>query len=266
MKKLLAQIDQHILALKIEGNTVESILQSAYEEGFFSLNNENKIVITHTPNKAQWIAHIPDKHPRKHYPSCHFLSKFLFQVIYKQKAIPLACQQCYKVKIYYQNVEQLVSFKAILEKIDHVSKSGCELDSPISQGIWSSYIYTHGLDMAFDIYDTILNIIQKDPKKWESLRIVIKRGCTEFELALGPSQDWVFENNIAKVEDALLKVFEVRTININKDEIKMKDRSVYINWLKTAHQIGDNSYLKLTNEQSFYPKTTNYIDLKTSLT
>jgi hypothetical protein len=81
--------------------------------------------------------------------------------------------------------------------------------------------------------------------------MTIKRGCSEYEAAVGPSDRYAFTPEMAAVEADLKSRFR-------EHKADRHDSLVVAQWIETAYRIGDDSYLDFTGGKRLREKTLTY--------
>lgn len=182
---------------------------------------------------------------------CHFLMEFLFKNVYAQAAVPHGCSACYKVKVVPRTLRELVAAWDIAKRIACLSKWGLDLDNPYSQNIYAGYFYVSGLDAARALFKLVRETLDADPKLGPGVAVTIKRGCSEYEIALGPSDRYEFTPEMAELETYLKSRFK---------EQKRPDEGhvVLASWIDAAYRIGDDTYLDFTRGRRRRAKTLTY--------
>jgi hypothetical protein len=232
-------------------------------EKIFNGIDSGKILITEdgfltipSLQKSKYVQHISVKpkgeSPRRHYKSCKFLQGVAHRVLYEEKHVPQGCQHCYKVKVDVTNVFALKQLYELSKEIPWDSKCGVDIGSLYSQSIYAGFFYVDGLDQAHEAYHLISKKISQCKDLVSCSRITIKRGCSSYEIKLGASDNWEFNSSSAEIEDEFYSLFKPPKKAFNNKAI------YFLNWIKTAFQIGDDSYLKLTNGKRLYPKMMDY--------
>jgi hypothetical protein len=81
--------------------------------------------------------------------------------------------------------------------------------------------------------------------------MTIKRGCSEYEIAVGPSDSYTFTPEMAELESYLLSRFR---------EQKRADNGhvVLADWIDAAYRMGDDTYLDFTRGRRRRAKTLTY--------
>ena len=240
----------------INNKNVFERLFEAIDSGTILVTDDGHITTPSQGKKgvSSWISVSPSKYddPRKHYKSCQFLLKIVHDIIYDKSQVPQSCQKCYKVKVEVENVYALKQLYELSQEIPWISKFGTEIDNPYSQSIYSGFFYVDGLKQAHEAYHLLNEIISQHDDLMDCSKVTIKRGCTSYEVKLGPSDSWSFDSSLDEVEDVLYSLYKpARRENTNKMATLLK-------WISTAFQMGDESYLKLTKDRRLYPKMVDY--------
>ncbi len=244
--------DEYAGLVLSSGKSVYQALLDAVDDEIIDLDENGSILIPLNTSDSPWIYHKTPEDRRKEYYNCRYLTVVLFEIIYGKKQVPNGCEQCYKVKVVVNTVVELNELKGLLSQVPCNSKCGTEVGHQYSQNIYSAFFYVDGLDHAYDICETIEKLVHRNEVLKSSTKVTIKRGCTPFEIQVGRSDQWSFGNSNPDLEEKLYSLF---SLSARKP---VDDKLVFIKWIQTAYQIGDESYLKLTHGQRFYKETIDY--------
>jgi hypothetical protein len=155
--------------------------------------------------------------------------------------------------------------KEIAESSGHTSKSGAEVDNRRNQDLYGTYLYFQGLDQARHAFQSIRQNVDDHPDLGPSIVMRIKRGCTNYELRCGPSDQYKFDPRLELAEAYLFRHF-VANKSTNepeeKDQQEKKQRVKYAEWLlkmiATAYRIGDDTYKDFTGGKPVFPALVSY--------
>ena len=188
-----------------------------------------------------------------HGPSlgCSFLMYFMFDHVYAHSAVPHGCSACYKVKVVLRTLRELVAAWQIGKKIQCRSKWGTDLGNPFSQNVYAGYLYTSGLEGARAVFKVMREAVDADPKLGAGIAMTIKRGCSEYEIEVGPSDRYEFTPEMAELETYLKARFE-------KPDQPLNQALVLANWIDLAYRLGDDTYLDFTEGRRRRAKTLTY--------
>lgn len=238
---------KELLALRIGANTVEDNLRRAVASGALIENDDGTLRLANDQSRgANWV--IVKNGPRL---GCDFLLGFLFPHAYAKSAVPHGCRACYKVKVVPRTLRELVAAWEIGKRIECLSKWGTDLGNPYSQNIYAGYFYTAGLDAARMIYKIARDAIDSHPKLGPDIAMSIKRGCSDYEALLGPSDRYEFSPEMAELETYLKSKF-------HSERGERPHRLPLAHWIDFAFRIGDDTYLDFTDGKRLRPQTVSY--------
>ena len=235
-----------LLAVKIGGASVAENLRRATARGEIIEHADGTLEVAEAEAPGAWmrISHGPPL-------GCDFLMRFAFRHAYAEGAAPYGCRACFKVKVVLSTVRELVAAWQIGKRIACTSKWGVDLNNPHSQNIYAGYFYASGLDGARAVYRVAREAIDADPKLGPAVAMTIKRGCSEYEAALGPSDQYQFSPELAEVEAYLRARFR-------KTKRKAASGAPLALWIDMAFRMGDDTYLDFTGGKRLRSKTLTY--------
>ena len=151
-------------------------------------------------------------------------------------------------------------------------KLGCE-ERPWTSGVygkwglWGCYFYNDSKKDGLKCWETVLNAIAGDDslkhllddldEDGYSARLVLKRGCTEFEImgTFGDSKDWTWTEQAQEWERIVWDTIEKQSMSpVQGQEIR---NHVIDRWFKHAHHAGDPT-VKEFNEGTMIWRSTRY--------
>jgi hypothetical protein len=242
----MEKLPEELMTMRFGGATVAENLQRAIESGALVEAEDGSISLGKTEPGDNWAV-VPHQRPME----CSFLIGFMFEIAYARSAVPYGCQTCYKVKVVPRSLRELVAAWGIGKQIDCWSKWGADLDNRYSQNIYAGYFYTSGLDMARAVFRVVREAIDNDPKLGAGVTMSIKRGCSDYEKFVGPSDKFEFAPELAELEAHLRSRYRVKK--------RVGLRPVQLaRWIDVAFRIGDDTYLDFTNGQRLHPKMVSY--------
>lgn len=197
-----------------------------------------------------WVRSAP---PPVH--DCPTLMRYLFLAAYGSSAVPWGCRECFKVKILPRTLRHLMAAHQLAQSSGLGFKCGTEIDVTCSDSRYGAYFYFRGLADARAAYKILRTAIDAHPKLGPDVNMVIKRGCTDYEMACGPSDQWTFREDLPHLEATLLARFHAvpRPAESGMDQAMTK-----MGWIHTAYRIGDETYLDFTGGRRLYPATVTY--------
>jgi hypothetical protein len=154
-------------------------------------------------------------------------------------------------------MRQLMAVKNIAQSFACRAKSAAEVDRPENQSLYASYFYLTGLDRARAVYREVRAKVGADPALGPTVKVIIKRGCTNYEHACGPSDRYTFDPRLTDVEEYFRARYRgPKTVSVLAK--KYRDAATLLEIARTAHRIGDNTYKDFTGGKEIFPPTVSY--------
>lgn len=181
--------------------------------------------------------------PHKH---CSLDHMVLFNIY---GIIPPRCQHCWKVVVAPNTVKQLFDLEQLELRKDVPSKCGIELRDYTPRH-YGGYFYNHSLEEGREKYELVREAMDKEIEGGKDIDVILKRGCTEFELVKGPSPFWC----TTKEEERLIDIIDsyVEMPQGNKPQSELIKQNVRIKWLYWAFANGDKTYKMFNGGQNLY--------------
>jgi len=167
--------------------------------------------------------------------------------------IPSGCLKCYKVVMTLDKITDLFKVFTYQRESEIGCKCGIERRRYVGKvGKYGAYWYVPlggGIEKGREIYNQIRSDFPDFP-------LILKRGCTEFEMMYSPSSKWdeiAKERDFAQTEEMLDTLFVVdpASIKAETNTPKLLEMDVVRRWIEYAFEHGDESYLALTGGQKF---------------
>ena len=200
-----------------------------------------------------WVYTNPDKERMcTLYQTCHD----------KMGYIPPRCLGCWKVVVRPVNLLQLfmlydLQLKMIEKDPDCWCKCGVETREYVHAN-YGGYFYNNSKEEGLVKYKLVRKLV--DEHISSDIKVILKRGCTEFELKQGPSDKWdekFADNNQAKVWEGLIKEHVV----VTKEGMKQSDlvkKHVMNNWIQFAWDRADPTVIGLNDGKPLVPPPVTY--------
>jgi hypothetical protein len=257
----MSENDDLYLSITVGGRTVGENLRRAIESGKVIRRDDGKLELSEAkPGPDNEIALDPYIRRTGDFGApCTFLNRFMFKHVYAEAAVPFGCKDCYKVKVVSNTMRQLMAVKGISESIPCTAKSGPEIDSSFNQHLYGSYFYNWGLAKARELYKVVRAKIDSHSKLGPHIKMLIKRGCTNYERKCGPSDQYTFDSRLEEVERYLSLKFV--TLPPTADALldkKTQDGMRVIRMMHAAYQVGDNTYEDFNGGRSLHPPVVTY--------
>jgi hypothetical protein len=150
----------------------------------------------------------------------------------------------------------MIASKDISNSFSCRAKNGSEVDHPENSTVYATYYYLLGLDKARAVYAKVRELIDRHPHLGPAVKVRIKRGCTNYERACGPSDKYTFDPQQAEIET----YFRARFRGWPKPTVpkEIRDGITLLGLIRTAYRIGDQTYKDFTGGKELLPPTIDY--------
>lgn len=182
---------------------------------------------------------------------CHRIHQYLFP---KLGIIPILCHDCFKVVVKPKTVVQLFELQKLQVQLGLPSKCGIELRNFVPN-LYGGYFYNKGIEKGQSCYELVRKRVSE--RISPDIEVILKRGCTEFEMSHGPSDKWGIDINQKKLEND----FNERYIEENDTtQIQTPDaiNNIKLSWILHAAAKHDITYKELTGNKALVPEC-NYV-------
>lgn len=224
----------------IQGIDVVDVLKPLLNSGWYIDINTSKVMCSPGMKwDVPWIYANPD--PNMH---CVFNTN-LFEMA---RMVPRYCRDCFKVVIRPKTVAQLIRLYELMAtefvKLGLYCKCGVEERNYV-HGNYGGYCYNRGLKQGKESYRRIRKMVDNE------LDVILKRGCTEMELRLGSTKQYVVPDWADELEDKVMKVMELP--KKNPPTPKFLADHVIRKWLVFAWDRGDKTCLEFSDGTPIFP-------------
>jgi len=200
-----------------------------------------------------WIYTNPDKDRMcTLYQACHDNMKY----------IPPRCLECWKVVVRPINLLQLfmlydLQLKMIEEDPDCWCKCGVEIREYVHAN-YGGYFYNNSKEDGLVKYKLVRKLV--DEQISSDVKVILKRGCTEFEINQGPSDKWDEKfagNKQAQAWEGLIAEHVVVTNGGYKQSDLVK-KHIMSKWIDFAWDRGDPTVIGLNDGKPLFPPPVTY--------
>lgn len=191
---------------------------------------------------------------------CDIWHRLLFDMIGRQlpiKFAPRQCQKCWKIVVRPKNLKQLFQLLQLQEDMAVPSKCGIEKRDTV-HGLYGGYFYTKSLAAGMRRYRQVRDAVDKRIDK--DISVILKRGCTEFELAVGDSKYYTVPPWQAHLEDMVDDLVAID--NVTRKQPDHVLNHVHRKWVEWAYANGDPTYAGFTDGKRLYPELRTYHHLE----
>lgn len=220
------------------------VFEKRMDEGFVRFDENGKFEERHRLNKGTpWIFNKQINMGEHKEEDCTQYQNYFSGPNGRLGFIHSHCHECWKVVVKPKTVKQLMQLCDLQEEINHPAKCGIEL-RPFVPRLYGGYFYNRSYDAGMECLKKIKRVVREriDP----SMPVMLKKGCTEFEIRFGPSDKWGINPDQIKFEEEFLKVYA-------KDGVKDMEMPDYLKshiktrWLNWAAQHYDQTYKDYTS-------------------
>lgn len=180
------------------------------------------------------------------------------EIFYKHFGlIHSGCQGCWKVCVRMKTLKQLVQLHDLQKVLDLPSKCGIEVREHV-HGLYGGYFYNDSLEEGKECYKKVKKAIYQALDEPETVKIVLKRACTEFEHEKGDSSKWEIVEGQKELEEIVESIVEFNSgSRFGQADFVVAD--VMNRWIKWAFANGDPTYAEFSEGgKPLYPNYTTY--------
>lgn len=162
------------------------------------------------------------------------------------------CHDCYKVVVKPKTIVQLFKLYDIQQEMGVAAKCGVEVRSYIAS-YYGGYFYTRSLEEGQTMYYRVRKII--DEKLSRDVAVILKRGCTEFEMKFGASDKWEILPNQKEWEEKFRNIY-VEDSKYPEETPPYLAAHIKRKWIHFAatQKIPDMTYKELTGGKPLAPE------------
>ena len=230
------------------GRTVGDALAAAKTAGLIQASDRGLCVTRSTA--GAWMTEYRDASR-----NCRFYMGVMFEHVYQRTQVPVGCASCFKVKVVPRSLRELMAVREVAHALPHTYKCGLDEASRYTSGIYGCYFYLIGLDGARAAFPGIRQAVSDHPALGPDVAVFIKRGCTEYEIHCGPSDQYTFRPEQKALEGALLSALEMP---VQQSSTSAEVMRAFAAWIETAYRLGDETYLDFTGGRRLFPAVVRY--------
>jgi len=156
--------------------------------------------------------------------------------------LPRKCQCCFKVVVRLNTLKDLVKMRDVQKELNYFSKCGLEIREFVP-ALYGAYWYCPidgGLEGARLRHREVVAAVRENFSPAPA--VILKRGCTEMELAKGPSDAWVYTEADRQLETLLDSMIEIDESREGLDLPEYIERHILRTWVQYAFENGDATY------------------------
>ena len=165
------------------------------------------------------------------------------------------CLECWKVTVTPRTFHELMLLEELENKLGYDSKCGIEMRD-YTPKFYGGYFYNRSLDEGREKWKIVKDAVSEFISPEVGNGVILKRGCTEYEMEVGPSLYWTVNPQQQRILDIIEAFVDVK--RGHGEQSLMLKRNVHLKWLLWAHFIGDMSYLDYNGGQKLFPDYVKY--------
>ena len=218
----------------------------------------NREILARHNHKYNMVHHTPWIHQKSSvYKRCGFDHNICFNYF---GIIPHRCLECWKVVVFPRTLKELFELTEFQFGCGRPCKCGIDVRSYTSK-LYSGYFYNNSVEEGMECY----HWLRKEMTDLfdEDFLVIYKRGCTEFELTFGPSNQWVIPEGQLDLEAEIFKLFNRYVTHNPPKQPSVMLPSIKLRWIQWAWQNADDTYKLYTNGEPLHrpPYTYQHLDL-----
>jgi len=183
----------------------------------------------------------------------------------EQKFVPRHCHNCWKVCVKLKTLQQLFNLHEMQKKLNRPSKCGIEVRESVP-GLYGGYFYNKSFQAGLKCYDKVKAAMLKNEflaplvdevdEHGRTTRVILKRGCTEFEHLIGDSNKWVVTPEQEFIEDMIDNYIVSENVHAHQPEHLVWN--IMRRWIEWAWRNGDSTYVLYTGGKPLFPPYVTY--------
>ena len=235
---------------EIASRSVASLIRTQRESGILHINDNGKLSPqSRRLDPDQWLRTCGKGHDDS---ECRFANMILWRMISEQgstKFVPSYCQGCWKVVAKPKTFKQLIGILELQDRQDRRAKCGIETRAYVP-ALYGAYWYNRSIEEGLETYEAL-----KSATEFKDVPLLLKRGCTEMEMACGPSDMWDITDWQIEIEDGVRNLIEDNLEPIRGLVWQRED--TILRWMEFAEEHGDETIYEFTDGHKI--KAPNYI-------
>ena len=222
----------------ISQRDVISKLTPLLDNGTFYLRDDGKLTRqSRLSHNTPWIHH---KQARNRNCTLYHTLHSHFGFIHS------TCHECWKTVVRPRTLVELHSLMNIQKVLDLPSKCGIEKRETVC-GLYGGYFYANSLAEGKAQYKCVRKTVDEISV---DIPVILKRGCTEFEVGGTPSDHWEISEDQKKMEYLVNDLVDQNVSKIPQPE-HLKE-SIFRTWIHWAYAAGDLTYLSYTDGKALF--------------
>jgi len=168
--------------------------------------------------------------------------------------VPPRCLECWKVVVYPRTLKELFALLDIQSDLGKPAKCGIDIRY-YSSTLYDGFFYNNSLDEGRVRYQEVRKAVDEHIGK--DVRVILKRGCTEYEMVLGPSVGWAMTNRQREIDEQIEQIVDTYTPNAEGQTSECLAQ-VHTHWIEWAWKFQDPTVKEYLGELPLYPPAVTY--------
>lgn len=165
------------------------------------------------------------------------------------------CLECWKIVVSPRTFHELMLLESLENQLGFDSKCGIEMRDYAPKH-YGGYFYTSSLDAGRARWKEVKDAVSEFISPEVGEKVILKRGCTEYEMVKGPSLHWTVTPQQQKLLETIEAFVDVK--RGHGEQSLMLKRNVHLKWLLWAHANGDMTYKDYNGGLSLFPDYVKY--------
>jgi len=173
--------------------------------------------------------------------------QLIFQTV---RYIPTRCLSCWKVVARPRTIQDLFGIRDLQIVMGYPAKCGAE-ERGYVDGIYSAFWYCNSKEEGLERLEQVHVGVQNHTGR-EHIPVVLKRYCTEFEIAQGDSAEYKQPPGAVLMEEIVREVFDPICWERAREQPWIIKWHTWYRWMKLAWKHDRANAEKYNNGESFY--------------
>lgn len=174
--------------------------------------------------------------------------------------LPSPCFECWKTVVAPRTLKELMALMDLQYQYKHPCKCGIEIREYVPR-LYGGYFYSNSLDDGIANYKNIRKMVSEAISP--DVPVILKRGCTEFEMKFGPSNQWILQPGQLELEAEITALIDYGGMEMwNQPAICQP--YIMSTWIRWAYKNADETYIEFNGGVPLFPGVVHYEDVDTS--
>lgn len=163
--------------------------------------------------------------------------------------IPPRCLECWKVVVYPRTLKELFLLLDVEKGLNRACKCGIDVRN-YAPGLYNGFFYNDSLEEGRFRYEEVRKAV--DEHIGPDVKVILKRGCTEYEMVIGPSPAWHMTRKQHELDERLETLIDTSSPNI-VGQTPECIAQVHSRWIEWAFKHQDPTVHEYLGDEPLYP-------------